>query len=349
VKYLKKFFEFFPTPRFLKFSSVGVDIGVDSLHFAELVGEGEGARLGRYGKEKFEKSENMLANPSLKAALERLRKEKKITHVKASLPEEDTYLFTMDVTGDTDTEIRNEIEFHLEENVPLLGSDALFDYYFAPFEGGKRSVVVSVVPREKVNKYTTLFMDCGITPVSYLVESGALSRSIIKKGSKNIDLMVHLSYSKSILAIAVHGFVEFSSTSSFGGNMFNNAIIKSMNVSEEEARKIKYTKGLLRTNEKGDTLSDALANAMSVLRDEVQRVLLYWQKRPAMPMISRIILCGKDSSMPGFAEYLATSLNMEVLVGDVWVNIPYYEKVVPPIPFESSLSYGTPLGLVISA
>ncbi len=348
MKYLKKFFEFFPTPRFLKFSSVGIDIGQDSLHYAELVGDGEIARLGRFGKETFEKSDNMLSNDSLKDALKRLKNEQKISFVKASLPEEATYLYTMPITGDTDTEIRSEIEFHLEENVPISGADALFDYYFAPMEGGKKSVVVSVVPRQVVDKYTTLFTDCGIAPVTFLVESGVLSRSIIKRGTEDTDLLIYLSHDKTVLAVAVKGFVEFSSTSSFGGSIFNSAIQKELKVDEDEAKKIKYSRGLLKANEKGDVLSESMTNAMSVLRDEIQKVVIYWTKRGWTPTINKIILCGKDSSIPGLPDYLSVSLKMPVEVGNVWINIPHYSNVVPPIPFEQSLSYGAALGLVIS-
>lgn len=349
MKYFNKFFEFFPTPRFLKFSSVGIDIGMDTLHYAEILEGGKSAHLGRYGKEEFAKGESMLSNESLKDCLKKLRTEKKINFVKASLPEEETYLYTMEITGDTDAEIRSEIEFHLEENVPLSGENVLFDYYFVPREAGKKTVVVSVVPKEVVQRHITLFTDCGITPVSFLVESGALSRSVIKRGASETDLIVHLSYNKSILAVAVRGFVEFSSTSSFGGNVFNMAIEKDQNVSEEEARKIKYSRGLLKTNAVDDTLSDSLANAMSVLRDEIQRVMIYWQKRPEAPVISRVILCGKDAGMPGFADYLTVSLKLPVEVGNVWTNIPYYSEVVPPVSFQHSLSYGTPLGLMISS
>ncbi|MES2060003.1 MAG: pilus assembly protein PilM [Patescibacteria group bacterium] len=345
--FLKRFFEFFPTPRFLKFSSVGIDIGVDTLHYAELIGDGKDAKLGRFGKEGFAPNPLILSNDSLKERLGHLKKEKKINFVKASLPEEETYLYTMEVTGDTDTEIRNEIEFHLEENVPLSGPDSLFDYYFAPREAGKKIIVVSVVPKETVDRYTTLFMDSGITPVSFLVESGALSRSLIKKGTSDTDLLLHLSHEKSLLAVSVRGFVEFSSTSSFGGAIFNSAIMKDQGVSEEEARKIKYERGILKTGSSSE-LSDSLANAMSVLRDEVQKVIIYWQKRPAAPTIGRIILCGKDAGMPGFADYLSVSLKMPVVVGDVWTNVEYYKDVVPPIPFISSHSFATPLGLVIS-
>ena len=348
---LKRFFEFFPTPRFLKFSYVGLDIGNERLRYAELLSDGSSFHLGRYGMETFEKNDNLLSNESLKSVLKRLQKEKNIHHAKVSLPEEETYLFTTEVTGQTDKEIRDDIEFHLEENVPIAGAEALFHYYLVPSEDKtKKKAVVSVVSRETINRYSTLLADCGITPVSFMVESSALSRSVVKRNYNNTHLLVYLSRSRTILAVVDRGFVQFSSTTNFGGGAFTSAIQKEFSISAEEARKLKYSKGIMQSGEQGEDISSSVANAISVLRDEIQRVSAYWLKQPqgSMQPIEKIVLCGTDSSMPGLADYLAVSLKTPVEMANVWSNIPHYNNEVPPIPFEDSLSYGTSIGLVLS-
>ncbi|MFA6050671.1 MAG: pilus assembly protein PilM [Candidatus Paceibacterota bacterium] len=349
--YLKRFFEFFPTPRFLKFSYVGIHVEPEVLHFAELLSTGDNFRLGRYGYETFEKGENMLTNESLKAALCKIRDEKGIRYVKAALPEEETYLFTTEVSGVTNREIREEIEFHLEENVPIAGTEALFHYFVVPGEGEKKKAVVSVVSREVVNRYTTLFADCGITAVSFLVESSALSRAVVKQGDEDTQLMVFVSREKTILAIVSHEFVEFTSTSSFGGASFTSAIQKQFDVTPEEARKIKFAQGLLKSGNDKEEYSFPLANAAAVLRDEIQRVSAYWFKLSGgnRGAVQKIVLCGRDSTMPGLADYLSISLKTPVTVSDVWCNMPYYKNNVPPISFRDSVSYGTALGLVVTA
>ena len=343
----KRFFDFFPTPRFLKFSYVGLDIGSHAFYYAELLSDGTHLRLGRYGKDHYQKSDNLLINESLKEALKKLRKERRVHFVKAALPEEESYLYTTEVSGDTDTEIKNDIEFHLEENVPISGGDALFHYYLiANSSAGKKRAVVSVVPREVINRYTSLLKDCGINVTSFMVESSALSRIVIKKGDFENSLIVSLRLSKTMLAVVSEGFVEFSSTVNFGASFFTSAIQKRFSVNEDEAKVMKYSKGLLKSNQK-EQFSDSLAGSISVLRDEIQRVMSYWQKREPGRAISKIVLCGKDATIPGFADYLTLTLKSPVEVANVWVNIPYYSDVVAPIPFEESLSYGTALGLVL--
>lgn len=347
---IKKIFEFFPTPRFLKFSYVGLDIGSESLHYTEFISTGSSFRLGRYGKRSFEKTDNLMTNEGLKEVLKDIRKKEGVNYVKVSLPEEETYLFTTEVVGEDDQEIKDYIAFHLEENVPVLGSDALFDYYILPQTDDKKIAVVSVVSREVVNRYNSLLEECGMTSVSFMVESGALSRSVVEKGYKGTHILVYLSREKTMLAVVEKGFVQFSSTSSFGGAQLTAAIQKQFGVGVDEARKIKYKEGLFKSDPDGESYSFTLANSISVLRDEIQRVSAYWMKLPqgTKSPIEKMILCGKDAAIPGFADYLASSLKMPVEVSNVWVNISYYDNVVPPISFEDSLSYATSVGLVLS-
>ncbi len=346
----KKFFEFFPTPRFLKFSYVGLNIGAESLHYAELISTGDSFRLGRYGTESFELGESITSNESLKTVLKKLRKEKSIQYVKVSLPEEETYLFTTEVFGDSEQEIRDMIEFHLEENVPILGQDALFDFYILPHTQDKKIAVVSVVSREVVDRYIHLLSDCGMVAISFLVESGAISRVVVPQGEMGTHMLVCLSREKTILAVVDRGFVQFSSTSSFGGGSLTLALQKQFGLEAEEARNLKYTSGLFKGDSDDEELSFTLTNALSVLRDEIQRVSVYWLKQPQSEnkAIEKIILCGKDAAIPGFADYLATTLKIPISVSNIWVNISYYNKVVPQISFDKSLSYATALGLVLS-
>jgi type IV pilus assembly protein PilM len=347
----KKIFEFFPTPRFLKFSYVGLDIGIESLHYIEFTSNGKSLVLGRFGKRAFEKGDSILTNESLKNTLKEIRKSDNVRYAKVSLPEEETYLFTTEVTGDTESEIKEFIEFHLEENVPILGSESLFDYYLLPKLDNKNIAVVSVVSREVVNRYTSLLEECGITPVSFMVESGALSRAVVSKNYTGTHLLVYLSREKTMIAVVEDGFVQFSSTSNFGGGELTSAIQKQFGVDIEEARRIKYSDGLLKSTGDGENFSYVLANAISVLRDEIQRVSLYWLKLPqgSGHPVEKIILCGKDAAIPGFSEYIANSLKLPVEISNVWGNIDHYNNFVPEINFEDSLSYATAIGLVISS
>ncbi len=94
-------------------------------------------------------------------------------------------------------------------------------------------------------------------------------------------------------------------------------------------------------------------NAISVLKDEIQKVSVYWQTHRDQSLkgsIQKIVLAGKDAGLPGFADYLSANLKIEVKLLDVWKNFPIYrnsEKQVPPIHYKNSLAFGPCIGLSI--
>lgn len=348
---MKKFLHLFPTPRFLKFSYVGFEISSNCVRYAEICDSGRGLGLARHGEKKIDVSDDIFSNQSLKNALKEIASKEKITHIKATLPEEFTYLFTLPVQGDSEKEIRSSIEFHLEENVPLSVSDALFDFYLLPEVNGQKTAVVSVVSSNIVEKYISLFKENGLTPVAFMVESSSLSRTVIPKDDFGTYMIVYLSERKTVFSVVSQGYVQFSSTLSLGGSIMTDALSKYFKISEDEAKKMKMEKGFSNDNTDSELMS-ALANTVAVLRDEIQRVLSYWYSHSSnsnKDSIKKIILVGSDASIPGFAEYLSLTLKTPAVLGNVWENVFRYKTDVPPIKFNDSLSFGACIGLSLTS
>lgn len=343
-----KLLNFFPTPKFLKFSYVGMRINQRTLHYIELRNDERGLRLGRYGEKAIESSPDFFSNESLKSALREIIKKEKIEFIKLALPEEETYLFKVAVEGKTQEEIRSNIEFQLEENVPISGNDAIFEFNLLPGEiGEKKEAVVSVVSKQTISKYYDFFKEFNIIPVSFVAESNSLSRAVVKKEDQETSIIVNLSGQRTVCAVVSRGLVQFSSIVNAGSFLMTDALRKHYNLSIEDAEKMKEEKGIVRDEENEGTFS-ILANAVSVLRDEIERVSIYWRthhdKDSKWP-IKKIILVGKDAVIPGLADYLSASLKIDVHIADIWCNLPRYKREVPPIKHKDSLSYGTSIGL----
>lgn len=352
MAYYSKVLNFFPTPKFLKFSYVGVDISRNALRYAEIVNNGLHMKLGKWGEKYFPAESDIFSNQALKDALKELREKEGVEYVKSTLPEEETYLFTIDVEDETEEALRTNIEFHIEENVPIKASDALFEFYVLPTNvTGKRQAVVSVVSKQTVAKYLDLFSSCGITVVSFMIESSSLSRVAVTREDSATYLLVNLSDQKTVCAVVSQGYVQFSSTVGAGSNMINEALKKYYKISDEEAEKMKKEKGFLKDEGNEETFS-ILMNAISVLKDEIEKVSLYWQTHRDKTLkgsIQKIILAGKDAGLAGFADYLSATLKIEVKLLDAWTNIPFYKNQVPPISYKDSFAFGPCLGLSIGS
>lgn len=341
----------FPTPRFLKFSYVGFEIHPDSFRYTEFINKGNGFELCRFGEQVVPAAESVFTNEALREAIKAVVKKEGFEYVKITLPEESTYLFTTTVEGENPDEIRSSIEFRLEENVPISGGEALFEYYLLPKQEGKnREAVVSVVSREVVNNYTEFLRSVGLKAVSFMVESSSISRAVIKKGDLDTYLIAYLSRRKTVFAVVSEGFVQFSSTITTGGDALTLALKKYYEISDEEAEAMKKNKGFVKGAENQD-LFGALANAVSVIRDEIQRVAIYWGTHRSIEGkkdIKKVLLCGRESVIPGLQEYLSSSLKRDVELVNVWVNLPRYKEDVPEIHFNDSVRYSACVGLSLN-
>jgi len=350
MAYYSKVLNYFPTPNFLKFSYVGVDISANVIRYAELYNHGFGMHLGKWGEKKFEATEDIFTNPHLRQALKDLRKKEGIEFVKSTLPEEETYLFTVDVEDDSPEHMRENIEFHIEENVPIKASDALFEFYILPQNiSGKKQAVVSVVSKVLVLKYTELFESCGITPISFMIESSSISRTAVLRDDLDTHLLVNLQDKKTVCSVISQGYVQFSTTINTGSSMITDVLKKYYSIGDEEAEKLKSEKGLTKEDTNQETFA-LLMNAISVLKDEIEKVSVYWQTHRDKSMkgpIKKIILAGKDAGIAGFSDYLSATLKIEVALLDVWLNIPVFKVQIPPIKYIDSLSFGPCIGLSV--
>jgi len=353
---MKHFFDQFPPPEFLQMSFFGLDITPKAVRVAELKRKGGHYVLGRYGermlKTPVSSAEELSSSDELKKALQSLQREFKIEFVKVAISEEEAYLFKTDVETGTEEQVRTAIEFHLEENVPISGEETVFDYHiFRQKDHTHAEASVTVLPRKIIDQYITLLHECDLVPLSFLLESAALSRSLIKAGDMNAYLLVNLEETKTSISIVSDGAVQFSSTAAVGSDSFIASIAKEFQVSEEEAAKIKNEKGFMK-EEQNESVFAALANTVSILNDEIERIYLYWHSHKDAEgqtgkKIEKIILAGKDTALAGFKDHLSQSLRIPVEIGNVWTNTASFDVHIPSMSQVDSLNYAAPIGLAI--
>lgn len=353
------FHEFFPPPRFLEMPAVGLDISDSAISALELVRRKGIYAVGRFGRRVLPAgsiSGGYVNN--MDAVVEELRKLKdalKLDFVNASISEEKAYLFKVKIPRVARKEIRGALEFKLEENVPIPARDAIFDYTVitqAEHGGSEHlDVGVTVLPRKAVEIYVELFRAAKLVPLSFEIEAQAISRAVIATGDRDTCLVVNFGERKTGLFIVSDEVVHFTSTVGIGGMHITEAIAKYLSVSIAEAAKIKEEHAAFKSRKNMD-LFFSLMNAISALKDEINKLSVYWHTHtdPAGEhgkKITRIILCGRDAGLSGFAEYLALSLRSRVEVGNVWHNAFLFDEYIPPLPLDESLDYAAAVGLAL--
>ncbi|MFH1608796.1 MAG: pilus assembly protein PilM [Patescibacteria group bacterium] len=346
---------FFPPPVFLSMPSFGMDISDESLKFVKLNESKKGIIVEQYGERRIPvgviESGKIKQPKSLEKILFDLAKKEKIKSIRASLPEEQIYLFRLRLEKVNLLSIREGIELALEEHVPISVQDAVFDFDIIKEDKQYIDVQVVAVPREIIEDYLSVFEHAGILVASLEPEAQAVSRAVIKRNDPGTYLLVDFGEKRSGISIISNRTVSFSSTVDVGGTMLTNLIQRSFNISFEEAEEMKQKFGLQRNSVNKEMFS-ILLNGVSVLRDEIEKHFIYWNTHQDEEgkdnlLIKKILLCGGDSNLIGLADYLSVSMRHKVEVANVWTNILNIEKKIPGIDYKKSLSFTTALGLAL--
>lgn len=339
----------FPVPESLILSNVSISISDGRLSFFELKRKSGRMFPKAFGIMPFPdmRMQNMSPNQKTEAvsALSAFSKTQKYSYVRGIIHEGDAYVFRIMVPTTEAGEIYQAVESMLEENVPIPPASAVFEYDVVSVDRmrGETTVAVSVVSEKTVFAYTELLVSGGLSPVSFETECRALSRAIFSPGAGGVFLVLAIMEKHSVIYVAENGTAVFSSSIEVGSRDINQIIAKTLRVNIDVAEKMK------REND-GDVF-DAGIPVFSTIRDEMEKVLVFWKtqekKIKNFSDVSGIMLSGSDSLIPGFARYVSACFKMPVSVGSVWTNVLSPEENVPSLSQRDSLDYGPCIGALI--
>ncbi len=359
---------FFPPPAYLADLAAGVDISDRSVKYMALNYVHGTPGLTQYGElpliPGIVEGGRVRDITALGEELKKIRATLGGDAVILSLPEERAYAFLLSVPPMARRDLRASIELQLENQIPVPAQSVIFDYdCIQERADGGYEVAVAAIAREDVNEYMSACAQAGLTPQAFEIEAHSVARALlprsirVKAGLPRVNsetvLIVDMGKTRTGLTVVVAGFVAFTSTvQGIGGEDITAIVQKSLNVSRDVAEQYKIERGLSRSKENRDVFY-ALIPMASVLKDEVLRRCEYWNvherkaRGGAGAPVSRIILTGGQSTLPGLDEYLAEHVGCPVELASPWRNVLYFKGGVPPIPFNESLGYTTAIGLAL--
>jgi Tfp pilus assembly PilM family ATPase len=211
------------------------------------------------------------------------------------------------------------------------------------------SLPLIVLQKHMIKNYLYAFEHSGIKILSLEFEAQSLARLLIKKGDLETHMLVDFGEKTTGIYIVSDGAVKFASTFNFGGVELSNLIQENLNLTFEEAEKVKKEYGL-QQNTKNKKAFPILLDGVSFLYDEIARHFLHWHTRKVENKknpIEKIIFCGGSSNLLGLADYFSARMKNPVEIADVWVNLPTKEKNVQELSFKQSLSFAPALGVAL--
>lgn len=338
--------------------ATGLDISDKTVRILEIESGTESLRVSKFGEEKLpdgviELGEIKEEGEFIKI-LESLRKKHNLNYIIAAFPEEKSYILRIEMPPQARGNLKESIELALEEHIPLPANQVIFDYEIIKEPINKEDnflLNISALPEALVSKYLKNFRAAGLTPLAFELKAQAQARAVIKRGDRGTFMIVDFADTRTGISIVHEGQVWFSTSINVGGYSVTRAIMKSFNISRDEAERIKLEKGVSKLA-KNEGIYLSVLPTLSVLRDEINKHYNYWNThgvgaKGREQKIEQVVMCGEDASLSGLTKFLTIDLGVTVSLADSWINVLSVEERIPPIGFGDSLKYISAIGLAL--
>jgi len=236
----------------------------------------------------------------------------------------------------TEKELQNAIKFEAERYLPYSVEDASIKGTILrkPIEGDEKNMEVLLVaaPNDLINKCAEAIKKSSLEIASIDLEPFAMIRAlqsgIDPEKFKQTIALIDLGASTSSINIFKEGILRHNRTINIAGNNFTKAIAQALNLSFEEAEKIKKDKGVIKLGEDSTPMSPTAMRIFNVvtpvlgeLLTEIQRSFDYYRSRYKNENIDLIIISGGSSNFANIDAYINKELGVEVKRANPFANI----------------------------
>lgn len=227
-------------------------------------------------------------------------------------------------------EVMQAIRFEAERYLPYPVADATVSGTILEDDTGDgrtMEVLLVAVPNEIVEAAREVIKMAYVEPSGITLEPLALQKSLkfcLDEGAvQGTVALVNVGASFSSINIFSSDRLRHNRTISIAGNSFTKAIGQNLNVSFEEAEKIKREKGEIKVGESADDVQPATQKIFSlvepVLKElvtEVQRSIDYYRSRYKDGSIDLVVLSGGTAAFKNIETYLSKEFGVKCIVAD---------------------------------
>ena len=355
---LKKIFRI---PNYLSLPVAGLEICNRSIKYVEFSDDNGKPYIKNFGEFPLPinvvKDGNILNKDVLVKALVEVKKNLTCDFVKVAIPEEKTYIFDVLLPKEAKDNIRQALEFKIEENVPLKFDESVFEYEIVEKNYSLTDMIVnvSVIPKRVLADYSEILDQSNLYPVSFEIESKMIASSTVDKGNNKNSIILDIKDDSSILVAVINDNVRLSASISIG----ENSIIETLNKIETFKNK-EVANDIFNNDFSFDSIYTkesylSLINIVSIFKDEVEKFNQYiLNKFPNIrsskqAVVDRIVVCGRSASLPGLTKHINQNLKTEITLANTLMNVCDVDDCTSNIKFQEALNYATTIGLIVAS
>lgn len=332
---------------------VGCDIGGQTVKVVQLGGKRKGPKALGYGMAPFDPkwiAKGVVVDPQkLAGVIKSLlaspgQGQFKARAVSIAVPMSVVYVRPLQLPALKKDDIAQAVQLEVEQYVPVPSKDLYVDYEIVNTLPDKTlELQIAAVPKVVVDSHMKLFEFLGLLPESVEVSISAIMRSLTQSNTTP-TLLADFGSAATDIVVGDRS-IKLSSTVAVGGNTITQALVKSMNVTVQQADEIKQKFGIGPSGLRKEILAAIEPHIQDIVKEINKAIKYYNQRSGSQQTIQRIVMSGGSSYMPGLKDYLTQLFQVPVVINNPWQNVNIGNLEAPSDTEQAT--YTTAVGLAL--
>jgi len=298
---------------------VGLDIGSSSIKAVELKSTKGGYELVSFGTEHLAQDTvvdgAIMDAPQVANAISKIFDAQRIKtkNVATSVSGHSVIVKRVPLPLMTEDELYDRIPSEASQHIPFDIADVNLSYQLLESMDSQMDVLLVAVKKDKILNHTNVLAQAGKTPVVVDIDAFALQNCFEVNYDPDAGQTVALlNIGASVMNINIvrGGIPLFTRDVSVGGNQYTDALQKELDLSFEDAERLK----------KGDSLASVtdeqkqqiLRSVSDILTLEIQKTFDFFRATASGENIQRIVVAGGTARVPGLVDLLREEFAMPV-------------------------------------
>jgi type IV pilus assembly protein PilM len=339
---ISDFFNSFFTPKDTKV--LGIDIGSSSIKVVQLKKQGGKAVLETYGEIALGPYANtdlgratVLPADKLSEAIKDLLRESNTTTLNSGLSISigSSFIVFMKLPSSEEKNFAEMVPIEARKYIPVPISEVTLDWWAIPkdnntvseFQNGQKveddkmtEILLIVINNDAINRNKEIAKVANLAASFSEVEIFSTMRAALEPGIAP-QVIMDFGASSTKVFVVERGILKASHVINRGSQDITLSISKSLNISFEEAEKIKVKEGIL-SQPNGTNISEVSSLTIDYILSETGRFILNYYRK-SNKKISKIVLTGGGALLRGLKEKAQNSFETPVEVGDPFSKVEY--------------------------
>ncbi len=298
---------------------VGLDIGSSSIKAVELKSSKQGYELVSFGLEPLAQDTvvdgAIMDAPLVAAGISSIfdRQKIKTKNVATSVSGHSVIVKRVTLPAMTEDELYDRIHAEASQHIPFDIADVNLSYQLLESLDTQMDVLLVAVKKDKILNHTNVLAQAGKTPTVVDIDAFALQNCFeVNYDPDPNQTMALLNVGASVMNINIvrAGVPLFTRDVSVGGNQYTDALQKELDLSYEDAERLKKGESIAGVAE--EQRASILRSVSDILILEIQKTFDFFRATASGENIQRIYLAGGTARVPGLVDLLREEFAMAV-------------------------------------